>query len=78
MLLQETYVNSHLTHLNQSNLFFFQAYEKYKKKMEYKYMTTVSLPVYGRRPNEVFKYNDKPVKYFNVGFPLTLLRYVLL
>ncbi|XP_057672266.1 voltage-dependent calcium channel subunit alpha-2/delta-3-like [Diorhabda carinulata] len=60
VLLQETYT--------------YQTYLKYQKKtMEYKYMTTVSLPVYARRKNEYELLGvagvDVPLKLFKALIP---------
>ncbi|KAL1506863.1 hypothetical protein ABEB36_006146 [Hypothenemus hampei] len=48
-------------------------YEKYEEKADYKYMTTVSLPVYGRRDDEFNLTGvagvDVPIKYFRVRIP---------
>ncbi|KAH1028622.1 hypothetical protein HUJ05_001960 [Dendroctonus ponderosae] len=48
-------------------------YEKYEEKKNYKYMTTVSLPVYGRRDNE-YKLTgvagiDVPISFFRALIP---------
>ncbi|KAJ8913962.1 hypothetical protein NQ315_015200 [Exocentrus adspersus] len=54
-----------------------KTYETYEKDMNYKYMTTVSLPVYGRREDEVELIGvagiDVPIDLFKAQIPFDLL-----